>query len=83
MTSEEHYTLVEIYTGNPWLVRKKLGEFLESVRIEDKPQKVSSIEKWGNSPSTGLVGSHRPIVELNLNGTKKVQYPEYTGAPTV
>jgi hypothetical protein len=83
MTHNEHHDLVTIATGDPWVVRPKLMEFLKTVRIEEYTSNDPIIEEVVQKVSTGLVAPQEAIVALNLDGTEKVPYPIYPGPPTV
>ncbi len=41
--SEAHHSLVSIYEGNPWEVRKRLKAFIDTVEITDDPEKPKNV----------------------------------------
>ena len=76
MTREEHHDIIQILTTESWQARKKMLEYMKTVKIDDK---VSDIKEVPKEATTGLVAPQEAIVAVNLNGSRKPDYPEYTG----
>lgn len=80
MNRTEWETLWAIYTGKPWEARGKLGEYLKNVKIDES---VPKVQETSIQASERIIRPLGGIVATNLNGTPKVEYPEYTGAPLI
>lgn len=79
MTREEHHDIIQILTTESWQARKKMLEYMKTVKIEENTPDVPTVEVAPQEASTGLVAPQEAIVAVNLNGSRKPDYPEYTG----
>lgn len=86
MTQDEYNAIERILYDKDrnFLVRSRLIEYMETVKIEEKIVEAPSIEEGVEDPSTGLVDPQEWQIpkELFLSGKPKPEYPVYNGPPT-
>lgn len=86
MTQDEYNAIERILYDKDrnFLVRSRLIEYMETVKIEEKSVEAPSIEDGVEDPSTGLVDPQEWQIpkELFLSGKPKPEYPVYNGPPT-